>query len=75
MEEFDSLDTETILELLPHNFDGPSYCRQFGEVEYQRFNHMVAITNRALVRLTDGSRLRFIDSYNEYIPIGMYADN
>jgi len=60
---------------LPNGFDGPTYCRQFGDVQYQRFNHMVAVTNRAMVRLTDGSRLRFVDSYNEYIPIGKFADN
>ena len=69
MEEFDALPPEKIWDLLPNDFDGPTYCRQFGTVEYQRFNHMVNITNKALVKLTDGSHLKFHLSYNEYIPI------
>lgn len=71
MPEFFALSPEVIEDLLPVDFIPEVYCRQFGECEYQRFNHMVNITHRALVRLTDGSKLRFYESYNDYIPIGV----
>jgi hypothetical protein len=75
MDEFFALDPEVIEELLPPHFDPEAYCRQFGQVEYQRYYHMVSIRNSAMVRLRDGSRLKYDESHMEFIPLGNSADN
>jgi len=75
MSEFTALSTEAMDKLLPVDFVPEVYCRQFGNVEYQRFYHMVSVANSALVKLTDGSRLRYYESHMEYIPLGKFNLN
>ena len=75
MKEWRDLAPEVAYELLPINFDPEVYCRQFGDVEYQRYYHMVSIKNSAMVHLTDGTRLQYTESHMEFIPLGNSAVN
>lgn len=75
MSEFERLPVEMMDKLLPIDFIPEVYCRQFGRQEYFRFNHMVSITNSAIVKLSDGSSLHYIHTHAEYFPQMISAYN
>jgi len=70
MEEFSQLDEQEQSDLLPDEFvDDPRYfIIKYGELNYFQFYDMTMVHESCLIKLTDGSRLKYSNERSMYAP-------